>query len=80
MELRNWNVGLRQQVQRGHHAEIPIQNSYSHFSHRCCNLLKTKIVQIVYRYSVSTLRKTKSVSIIKTSQLSSLGGGGGKRI
>jgi len=30
MELRNRNVGLRQQVQHCHHAEIPIQNSQSH--------------------------------------------------
>jgi len=30
MELRNRNVGLRQQVQYGQHAEIPNQNSQSH--------------------------------------------------
>ena len=30
MELRNRTVGLRQQVQQSHHAEIPIQNSQSH--------------------------------------------------
>ena len=30
MKLRNRNVGLRQQVQRSHQAEIPIQNSHSH--------------------------------------------------
>ena len=30
MELRNRNVGLRQQVHRSHHAEIPILNSQSH--------------------------------------------------
>ena len=30
MELRNWTVGLRQQVQHIHHAEIPLQNSQSH--------------------------------------------------
>ena len=30
MELRNRTVGLRQQVQHSHHAEIPIQNSQSH--------------------------------------------------
>jgi len=30
MELRNRPVGLRQQVQRSHHAEISIQNSQSH--------------------------------------------------
>ena len=29
-ELRNRTVGLRQQVQHSHHAEIPIQNSQSH--------------------------------------------------
>ena len=30
MELRNRTVGLRQQVQHSHHAEITIQNSQSH--------------------------------------------------
>ena len=30
MELRNIAVGLHQQVQHSHHAEIPIQNSQSH--------------------------------------------------
>jgi hypothetical protein len=30
MELRNRTVGLRQQVQHSHHAQIPIQNSQSH--------------------------------------------------
>ena len=30
MELRNRTVGLRQQDQHSHHAEIPIQNSQSH--------------------------------------------------
>ena len=30
MELRNRTVGLRQQVQHSHHAEISIQNSQSH--------------------------------------------------
>jgi len=30
MELRNWTVGLYQQVQHSHHAEIPNQNSQSH--------------------------------------------------
>jgi hypothetical protein len=30
MELRSRIVGLRQQVQHSHHAEIPIQNSQSH--------------------------------------------------
>jgi len=30
MEVRNRTVGLRQQVQQSHHAEIPIQNSQSH--------------------------------------------------
>ena len=42
MELRNRTVGLRQQVQHIHHAEIPIQNSQSHS--KCtplCNKLYT---------------------------------------
>jgi len=30
IELRNRTVGLRQQVQQTHHAEIPIQISQSH--------------------------------------------------
>ena len=30
MELRTRTVGLHQQVQHSHHAEIPIQNSQSH--------------------------------------------------
>ena len=30
MEIRNRTVGLGQQVQHSHHAEIPIQNSQSH--------------------------------------------------
>ena len=30
MELRNGTVGLHQQVEHRHHAEIPIQNSQSH--------------------------------------------------
>ena len=37
MELRNRTVGLRQQVQHSHHAEIPIQNSQSHNK---CNRLR----------------------------------------
>ena len=30
MELWNKTVGLRQQIQHSHHADIPIQNIYSH--------------------------------------------------
>ena len=36
MELGNRTVGLRQQIQHSHHAEIPIQNSQSHSK---CTLL-----------------------------------------
>ena len=39
MELRNRTVGLRQQVQHSHHAQIPIQNSQSP---RKCNLVCNK--------------------------------------
>jgi len=39
MELRNRNVGLRQQGQHNHHAEIPIQNSQSQSK---CTLLCNK--------------------------------------
>jgi len=37
MELRNRSVGLRQQVQHSHHAEIPIQNSQSHSTRYATN-------------------------------------------
>jgi len=39
MELRNRTVGLRQQVQHSHHAEIPIQNSQNYSK---CTVLYNK--------------------------------------
>ena len=55
MELRNRNVGLRQQIQHSHHAEIPIQKFQPQQMHPGMYQIMLYIQTLTFRRLTSTI-------------------------